>query len=163
MLITMFFLIKLTAKIASVVLTHVIKNIIIHLTNEAMCRTELMIWRVKVIIWLYKSKLKTIYWVSTISNYNNMAHIFLTLFLATHSHPFLLVNSVFHAAAMWPKSGDQLNQKLTWRAALKRQSHTEGNKYPSLGAYFYYVMNLPGYSTRQKPQLCKFRGLARHC
>lgn len=46
----MFFLIKLTAKIASVVLTHVIKNIIIHLTNEAMCRTELMIWRVKVII-----------------------------------------------------------------------------------------------------------------
>lgn len=50
MLITVFLLIKLTAKIAYVILTHVIKNIIIHPTNEAICRTELTIRCVKVII-----------------------------------------------------------------------------------------------------------------
>lgn len=148
--ITVFFLIKLTAKISYVFLTYVIKNIIIRLTNEAICRTELMIRYVKVIIWLYKSKFKTIYWVSTILNYNKVAHIFLTLSSATHSHPFLLVSSV-HAAVMWPKSGDQLDSKLTWRAALERQSHTKGNKYLSLWVYIYNVTNLSGYATRQKP------------
>lgn len=43
----MFFLIKLTVKITYVFLTSVIKSFI-HLTNEAICITELMMWYVKV-------------------------------------------------------------------------------------------------------------------